>query len=542
MNNSQLHSSPDQKPASARGRMSNAHSVGGDLSFGLDADLGAVVQRAQRNFTLLTPGNISVLQRTIGNQAVARMLGRDAPTPNIHTPSSSPVIQTKLTVGAADDVYEQEADRIARTVVTRQASAPSQSIQRNAKSRSEAKVSYMAAATPFSIRRIQRTAPMGSAGGEVDPEVERRLRSSQSGGRPLPDTVRRAIEPTLGADLSSVKVHTGSQAVQLNRSLGAKAFTHGNHIYYGEGQSPHDLKLTAHEAVHTIQQGAISTGTIQRKKKQKRVVDTKKAEKRVPDNATRFTLTLGVWQADSNFLVKSTQFVFQKAAHQLFGGKAPKAPDSTGHSWVELRAFSDDDALVYSDSYGFHKGGVEHPDSNFHGQSGEDVLYRDYDISKEQFINVIGTAEAIAKEKPKYKVKGMNCTKFARTLVHAAGLSFMGQRVVPGAKTGPGKAFTPNRLYSAMKSKKHKTYALDADRKDSTYTAPPTPKVTLYMQPFDDTPTRFPLSNKSDIKSYQLDKEDPGWTKVILSNDTDFDETWYAKTDEFQQFLSQEED
>ena len=47
--------------------------------------------------------------------------------------------------------------------------------------------------------------------------------------------------------------------------MGAKAFTHGNHIYYGAGQSPHDLKLTAHEAVHTVQQGGVKTGQVQAK-------------------------------------------------------------------------------------------------------------------------------------------------------------------------------------------------------------------------------------------------------------------------------------
>jgi hypothetical protein len=34
--------------------------------------------------------------------------------------------------------------------------------------------------------------------------------------------------------------------------MDAKAFTHQNHIYYGKGQSPSDLKLTAHETVDLL--------------------------------------------------------------------------------------------------------------------------------------------------------------------------------------------------------------------------------------------------------------------------------------------------
>ncbi|HXF63894.1 MAG TPA: DUF4157 domain-containing protein [Caldilineaceae bacterium] len=91
----------------------------------------------------------------------------------------------------------------------------------------------------------------------MDWTLERQIRQSQSGGSALPASLRRILEPRLDADLSTVRVHTGSDAIQMNRKLGAKAFTYKNHIFYGQGQSPHDLRLTAHEAVHTMQQGAV---------------------------------------------------------------------------------------------------------------------------------------------------------------------------------------------------------------------------------------------------------------------------------------------
>jgi hypothetical protein len=63
------------------------------------------------------------------------------------------------------------------------------------------------------------------------------------------------MEPRFGADFSSVRVHTDSSAVQMNKELRAQAFAHGSDIYYGAGKSPGKDELTAHELTHTIQQG-----------------------------------------------------------------------------------------------------------------------------------------------------------------------------------------------------------------------------------------------------------------------------------------------
>jgi hypothetical protein len=62
------------------------------------------------------------------------------------------------------------------------------------------------------------------------------------------------MEPRFGADFSSVRVHTDSTAVQMNKELGAQAFTHGSDIYYGTGKSPDKNELTAHELTHVVQQ------------------------------------------------------------------------------------------------------------------------------------------------------------------------------------------------------------------------------------------------------------------------------------------------
>ncbi|PZV14292.1 MAG: hypothetical protein DCF22_09195 [Leptolyngbya sp.] len=97
---------------------------------------------------------------------------------------------------------------------------------------------------------IQRKA----AGSQAQPGLEQQLDSSKGGGTPLPEDVRAFMEPRFGADFSQVRVHTGSEAVQMNRKLEAQAFTHDSDIYYGSGKSPGNNDLTAHELTHVVQQ------------------------------------------------------------------------------------------------------------------------------------------------------------------------------------------------------------------------------------------------------------------------------------------------
>lgn len=92
--------------------------------------------------------------------------------------------------------------------------------------------------------------------------IESRLSSSQGGGSPLPDDVRAFMEPRFGADFSQVRVHTDSEAMQMNRDLNAQAFTHKQDVYFGGGKAPGKDALTAHELTHVVQQGATSTTAV----------------------------------------------------------------------------------------------------------------------------------------------------------------------------------------------------------------------------------------------------------------------------------------
>ena len=106
----------------------------------------------------------------------------------------------------------------------------------------------------FQMKSGAKQASGGSS--QATSSIESRLASSKGGGSALPADVRSFMEPRFGADFSNIKVHTDSNAVQMNKELGAQAFAHGSDIYFGAGKSPGKNELTAHELTHTIQQGA----------------------------------------------------------------------------------------------------------------------------------------------------------------------------------------------------------------------------------------------------------------------------------------------
>ena len=83
--------------------------------------------------------------------------------------------------------------------------------------------------------------------------------ASSSVGHPLPSNLQAKFERALGADLSAVRVHTGSESIEANRAVSARAYTNNNDIHFNQGQYDPDSRdgqhLLAHEITHTIQQG-----------------------------------------------------------------------------------------------------------------------------------------------------------------------------------------------------------------------------------------------------------------------------------------------
>ncbi|MDI2131699.1 DUF4157 domain-containing protein [Yinghuangia seranimata] len=75
---------------------------------------------------------------------------------------------------------------------------------------------------------------------------------------PLADPLRRALEPRFGTDLGDVRLHTGHEAAASARALGARAWTSGRDIAFGERQfapgTRPGMRLLVHELSHVIQQ------------------------------------------------------------------------------------------------------------------------------------------------------------------------------------------------------------------------------------------------------------------------------------------------
>src|SRR5260221_1982660 len=169
------------------------------------------------------------LQRTLGNQAFGRWLshsGMANPNPrhgpgagripessfgSAAVPRTSPVlrwpIQPRLHVGPVNDHLEREADQVADRVMRMPGGAIS----------------------PRASLPTPHSSPVG--GFDAGPAFTAQLAASTTSGEPLSAGLRGFMETRIGADFSGVRLQTGPDAAQLNRAIGARAFTHGRDIY-----------------------------------------------------------------------------------------------------------------------------------------------------------------------------------------------------------------------------------------------------------------------------------------------------------------------
>jgi len=197
------------------------------------------------------------------NQSSENLLGKLISTPS--NSSDRPIqrkslhrfpIQAKLNIGEPNDKYEKEADATASKVV-QQINSPNQnsSIQR-------LKISDRnnLQAKSFSQKREK------TNGGEATEDLESSIQSARGRGQALDTHLQAKMGQAMGADFSGVKVHTDSQADQLNESIQAKAFTTGHDVFFRQGaydpSSHSGQELIAHELAHVVQQNG---NNIQRK-------------------------------------------------------------------------------------------------------------------------------------------------------------------------------------------------------------------------------------------------------------------------------------
>ena len=179
--------------------------------------------------------------------------------------SDSPIIQAKLTIGAPDDEYEREADRVADQVMA----MPDAKLQRQPGNEEEERLQARPLSTqitPLIQRQVEpeeeeeliqaksdvTVAPQITAG------IARDIHSLKDAGQPLATSERAFFESRFGTDFSHVCVHTDDRAARASQSINARAFTLGRDVVFGSGQyspgSSADRKLLAHELTHVVQQ------------------------------------------------------------------------------------------------------------------------------------------------------------------------------------------------------------------------------------------------------------------------------------------------
>ncbi len=100
----------------------------------------------------------------------------------------------------------------------------------------------------------------GDGGFKLDEETTAAINRERGGGQALDSNVQQEIGGALGADFSGVRVHTSSESDELNRALGARAFTTGQDVFFREGEyspeSSSGKELITHELSHVVQQGS----------------------------------------------------------------------------------------------------------------------------------------------------------------------------------------------------------------------------------------------------------------------------------------------
>ncbi|MDH3974187.1 MAG: DUF4157 domain-containing protein [Deltaproteobacteria bacterium] len=178
-------------------------------------------------------------------------------------------IQRKLKIGPANDVYEQEADRVAEQVMR----MPESRIQRKAcSSYNENKEGEQIQGRPVfggTATLVQRqlkekgdvlqpkeaTGRTRGVAGDAQRNINHLRRGS---GKPLSESERSFFEPRFGADFSRVRIHNNKGAANAAKSISARALTFGHHVAFGAGEyapgTSAGRKLLAHELTHTLQQ------------------------------------------------------------------------------------------------------------------------------------------------------------------------------------------------------------------------------------------------------------------------------------------------
>ena len=218
------------------------------------------------------PADFSLhLQRTIGNQALVRMLQTRAEAAEVELtgtasarfrhdfswvpghPPAPGAIQIKPAINQQGDEFEREADRVSKRVMRMP-----QAQRQGACTCGGECPKCCQPEQPDQEREQLQAARVGSGGPgptAVPSIVHQVLRAR---GQPLDPGTRTFMEPRFGHDFANVRVHTNNHAATSAEAVNALAYTVGNHVVFGAGQyapgSARGQRLLAHELTHVVQQ------------------------------------------------------------------------------------------------------------------------------------------------------------------------------------------------------------------------------------------------------------------------------------------------
>lgn len=174
-------------------------------------------------------------------------------------------IQPKLKIGESDDQYERQADRFADAVlsmpentapVQRKPAEEEEKLQAKRESILQRKCQECEQGEGLQLKIADSGSPAQISG---DP-ISTQLQSKSGSGSRLPASIQSEMSQKMGADFSGVNIHNDTDAAQLNKSLSARAFTHGSNIYFNKGEynpsSREGKHLLAHELTHVVQQNS----------------------------------------------------------------------------------------------------------------------------------------------------------------------------------------------------------------------------------------------------------------------------------------------
>jgi hypothetical protein len=199
-----------------------------------------------------------------GKYLAAPARGRQTAHLSVSNQAMQQMLQAKLTVNAPGDEFEQEADRVADTVMRMPDSAPrldggisksGSGVQRACACGSSAGMEGQCEECQKQALKLQRSARGPSAPRPAPAAVQHVVNSP---GKPLEPAARGFMEPRFGRDFSQVRVHTDAAAAASARAVNARAYTVGHHVAFDSGEyspaSHAGRHLLAHELSHVVQQ------------------------------------------------------------------------------------------------------------------------------------------------------------------------------------------------------------------------------------------------------------------------------------------------